>query len=44
MDISLETFPARAVIYAKEIGPYGEKAKTAWNRLWGWSFELNTNE
>lgn len=38
MEIRIEELSAREVIYAKEIGPYSEKAKQAWNTLWEWYF------
>lgn len=41
MDIRIEELAPRTVIYSLEVGPYGEKAKQAWNRLWEWYFCLN---
>lgn len=41
LDVRLEVFPTREVIFYRQIGPYPQKAPAAWNCLWEWIFEKN---
>jgi len=36
MDIRLEDFSPRDVVYTRQIGPYQETAPIAWRSLWSW--------